>query len=345
KRVLTAAADTSARVWDAATGKPIMPPLEHPGPIMALALSPDGKRLYAVAGDPAARGAAFLTWDAASGDSVGEPWEFSHPLRSATFTPDGQWILDIGLDGRAHLTDLTGKNSSPVFDQGSPLRQVAFSPDGQFVATCGDKTARVSRVAKREAVSPALIHPDAVLHVAVSPDGRRAVTTCADRVVRVWDLATGQRLLGLRQTALPSNAVFSPDGRLLLTAGQDGVAHVCHVASGEEATPALWHGGPILPCSAFSPDGARALTANGSEARVWDLTAGEPLVSISDNAFERATYSPDGKSYVRVSGDSAQLVAADTGKLIGDPLKHRYAISATTFSADGRRLLTVAQRP
>jgi WD40 repeat protein/tetratricopeptide (TPR) repeat protein len=131
----------------------------------------------------------------------------------------------------------------------------------------------------------------------------------------------------------------------LLTAGQDGVAHAWYVASGEEATPALWHGGPILPGATFSPDGARVLTASGSEARVWDLTAGEPLVSASDHAFERATYSPDGKFYIRVAGDSAQLFAADTGKPIGDPLKHRYAISATTFSADGRRLLTVAQRP
>src|SRR5262249_31216846 len=163
---------------------------------------------------------------------IGEPWEFAHPVQSAAFTPDGRMILSIGLDGRAYLTDLTGKNSTTAFDQGGPLHQVAFSPDGQLAGTCGDKTARVWKIAKREAISPPLLHPEAVQRVAVSPDGRLAVTTCTDRIVRVWEVGTGQRLLSLRQTAVPSTAVFSPDGRHLLTTGPDGIAHLWSADSG-----------------------------------------------------------------------------------------------------------------
>jgi WD40 repeat protein/Flp pilus assembly protein TadD len=345
KRILTAAADTTARIWDATTAKPITPPLEHTGPILALALSPDGKQLHAVARDTTTVGTAFYAWDAASGDSVGEPWEFTHPVQAAAFTPDGRQILTVGLDGRAYLTDLTGKNSSPVFEQGGPLRQVSFSDDGQLAATCGDKTARVWSIAKREAVSPPLLHPDAVSQVSVAPDGRRAVTACADRMVRVWDVATGQRLLTLRQATLPSTTLFSPDGRHLLTAGQDGIAHVWDVESGDEAVPTLWHGGPIVAGATFSPDGSRVLAASGKEVRVWDLTAGEPLATASDKSSDRVVHSPDGKYFVRVMGDSARIFSVESGKPIGDALKHRNDISLTTFSADGRRLLTVAQKP
>jgi WD40 repeat protein/tetratricopeptide (TPR) repeat protein len=108
--------------------------------------------------------------------------------------------------------------------------------------------------------------------------------------------------------------------------------------------PALSHSGAIVAGAAFSPEGARLLTACDREARVWDVTASEPLAIASDKPTERVTYSPDGKHFVRVSGDSAQLRAADTGKPIGDALKHKHEVSLAVFSADGRRLLTLAQK-
>src|SRR5207249_8516329 len=49
--------------------------------------------------------------------------------------------------------------------------------------------------------------------------------------------------------------------------------------------------------------------------------------------------------FLRVTGDTAQLVATDTNMPIGDALKHKYDVSLTAYSSDGRRLLTVAQRP
>src|SRR5262249_2082892 len=125
-RVVTAAADPSARVWDAATGKPVTPPLEPQGAILALAFSPDGKRLHTVSSAGGA-GASFSTWDAATGDPIGDPWQFGHSVQTAGFTPDGRHVLSIGPDGRAHLTDLTGKDSAQVFDTTGTLRRITFS--------------------------------------------------------------------------------------------------------------------------------------------------------------------------------------------------------------------------
>jgi tetratricopeptide (TPR) repeat protein len=52
--VVTASADRTARVWDAATGEPVTPPLLHHGPVAHAAFSPDGTRL-ATAGARGAR--------------------------------------------------------------------------------------------------------------------------------------------------------------------------------------------------------------------------------------------------------------------------------------------------
>ena len=56
RRVLTASLDGTARVWEAATGRPISPPLRHGGGVVwSGGFSPDGRRVV-TAGDDKVRG-------------------------------------------------------------------------------------------------------------------------------------------------------------------------------------------------------------------------------------------------------------------------------------------------
>jgi WD40 repeat protein len=43
KTVLTGSWDRTVRLWEAATGQPLGPPLQHHGLVLAVAFSPDGK--------------------------------------------------------------------------------------------------------------------------------------------------------------------------------------------------------------------------------------------------------------------------------------------------------------
>jgi WD40 repeat protein len=43
RRVVTGSQDETARVWEAATGKPLSIPLRHDGPVAPVAFSPDGR--------------------------------------------------------------------------------------------------------------------------------------------------------------------------------------------------------------------------------------------------------------------------------------------------------------
>ena len=61
--------DKTARLWDAATGKPIGEPLTgHTDAVSSAAFSPDGKRIVTASEDKTAR-----LWDAATGKPIGEP--------------------------------------------------------------------------------------------------------------------------------------------------------------------------------------------------------------------------------------------------------------------------------
>jgi WD40 repeat protein len=57
-RVVTASEDHTARVWDAATGRPLIRPLEHHGLVVSAAFSPDGTRVVTASYDKTAR-----VWD------------------------------------------------------------------------------------------------------------------------------------------------------------------------------------------------------------------------------------------------------------------------------------------
>jgi hypothetical protein len=60
RRVATASADNTARVWDAQTGQPLTPPLQHQEEVWSAVFSPDGRRMVTASADKTAR-----VWDLA----------------------------------------------------------------------------------------------------------------------------------------------------------------------------------------------------------------------------------------------------------------------------------------
>jgi hypothetical protein len=69
-------------------------------------------------------------------------------------------------------------------------------------------------------IGPPLAHPDAVMRVAFSPDGRTILTGCLDKAARLWDAATGQPIgPPLVHSGMVLSVAFSPDGLSLLVSG------------------------------------------------------------------------------------------------------------------------------
>jgi WD40 repeat protein len=67
--VVTASADKTAQVWDAATGKPLSSPLEHQDEVESAAFSPDGTRVVTASKDKTAR-----VWGVALDKATLEEW-------------------------------------------------------------------------------------------------------------------------------------------------------------------------------------------------------------------------------------------------------------------------------
>jgi WD40 repeat protein len=93
-RVVTAAADGTARVWDAHTGRPLTEPVSHRGKISTASFSPDGAHVLTGSVDGTAR-----LWDARTGDPITAPLVHQGEVSSARFSPDGNHVITASRDG------------------------------------------------------------------------------------------------------------------------------------------------------------------------------------------------------------------------------------------------------
>jgi WD40 repeat protein/tRNA A-37 threonylcarbamoyl transferase component Bud32 len=135
---------------------------------------------------------------------------------------------------------------------------------------------------------------DAILAVAVSPDGGYWAAVGKQGEVRVWE-ARGQTLHRVWQahTGMVWSLAFSPDGRALATGSHDGSIKLWDLESGALLWTG-WHTNNINRV-AFAPDGS-LLASSGTDAavRLWDPQRGTHLETLPHPDPVCATaWSPD----------------------------------------------------
>ena len=98
--------------------------------------------------------------------------------------------------------------------------------------------------------------------VAFSPDGTRIAAASWDGTAKVWDAATAQEILTLKNTDTCLSVAFSPDGTRLASASH-GRTVVWDLASPQEVRELTGHP-DVFFSLAFSPDGRRLASAGGA---------------------------------------------------------------------------------
>jgi WD40 repeat protein len=146
--------------------------------------------------------------------------------------------------------------------------------------------------------------------VAFSPDGKQIVSASSDKMLKVWDAATGRETRTLKgHTDLVCKVAFSPDGKRVVSGSYDKTLKVWDLATGQATRTLKGHGGYVTV--AFSPDGKRI--ASGSDdttVKVWDADTGQETLTLKGHRWGVASlaFSPDGRRIVSGSFDSTLKV-------------------------------------
>ncbi|RWD30268.1 winged helix-turn-helix domain-containing protein [Mesorhizobium sp.] len=181
-------------------------------------------------------------------------------------------------------------------------------------------------------------HGAGVTDAAFNPAGDRIVTASHDKTAAVWDISSGAETVVLKghEEAL-ERAEFSPDGSRILTAARDGTARLWEATSGEQ----LFILRPVsnYPTAIFSPDGTRVLTAGeNSDATLWDARTGKKVLGVRSDAYTRAAFSSDGRSFATAGRHFVSIWNSADGALTRSIRVTSWPYSLA-FSPDGSRML------
>jgi cytochrome c len=116
------------------------------------------------------------------------------PLNAVQSVFDGE-IIAGGADGKVYMLKGDGTERLTVEVQEMPVTSLALSADGTMIAAAGLRGAVTIISRETGQTLAALVGPGLpVWSLAFHPDGKTLVTGGADRVIRKWDVTTGQPL-------------------------------------------------------------------------------------------------------------------------------------------------------
>jgi len=183
-------------------------------------------------------------------------------------------------------------------------------------------------------------HTNQINSIALSPDGRWALSGSDDKTLRLWELDTGNCLRtfeGHRDCV--ESVSISPDGRWGLSGSDDKTLGLWELATGQCVRTFEGHEATVNSVS-ISPDGRWCLSGSKDSKKLWDFSTGKrvrdfllgsELVDVPFFDLSLAL-SPDGH-WILSHGQGLWELA--TGRFVNRFVSNSF-VNPAVFSPDGR---------
>jgi len=273
------------------------------GAVNAIAFAPDGRSVFAAAGDPGISG-EVRQWDVRTGAIIRVFEGHRDALHAVAVSPDGRTLATGSYDYSIRLWDVAdGSVRKTITASQGAIYDLAFRPDGKVLASASaDRTAKLYDVATGERIETFGQALKELNAVAWSPDGRLLVTGGGDNRIRVYsvgaDAKEGSGKLTLAKFAHEGAILrlrFSADGRSLLSAADD------------RAVKIFWRSRPIgRPPRASRPTARSSRSAGSTDrsATTTPPTAGRPR--LRDRSSKQPSRAGSREASARASGSSGR---------------------------------------
>lgn len=252
----------NVRIFDTGSAKEIQLLSEHAAPVKTLAFLADNRTLATGSADKAAKLLdvnILAAFDAHPGGVVG-----------AQFHANGAQLLTAGADKTAKLWDLTKnavvKSFGPLPE---PIKFATFNRDFTQIGLAAGKTVKVWNPTDGKEIA-SLNHPAEVASLSFSADKTRVATGAADKVTRLWDLATSKELQFFPQEDAVAAVHITPQNAIVSAAGKSARLDT------PSAVRAIQVDAQPVTCLAVVPNGTHVLTGGADKiVKMWNLANGQ----------------------------------------------------------------------
>ena len=341
--------DGKITMWETANFTQVSQFDAHPGAVSALAVSPDGTKLATAGEDRSVR-----VWELATQTQLAEFKSHTDRVPAIAWANDNQTLVSAGWDTSARVWRLG--TPDPLILLNSHADQVVgatFAATGVLATADSDNDIHIwANPVSGKATRVLRGHADEIRALAFSADGKLLASGGADRVIHVWDAATGDLVAGPAPANRHSICVFPVGDKVHLASVAAGL-RVWDAATGEVVAPSdPRHAAAV----AASPDG-HVLAVGGTDiyTRLY-RDGGEPVmleatkppvgaVAVSPNAEFVAHTSPvDGLAWiwdVQTAQPRLILIGAADGctleTIAVHPDNNRVAVGGIDYLSTGER--------
>jgi eukaryotic-like serine/threonine-protein kinase len=337
-RLATTGGDSTVRIWDVESGKPVGEPRQFPQLVYSLHYFSDGRLLVSQHNES-------RILDSESWSELARVPAGAHGADRLAISADDRLLASPARDGTIKIWNLKSNEEELVFRGHPPyINGLVFSGDSRHLTSVGHdsiiriwnlKTRTESRVFSRARVLGGL---------AFTSDGRRLAIALASSGshasekgrVQILDVESGRELLRLDALGSPR---FSPDDRWLATNRADGSVSLWDSTSGREMRKLTVEGHRSMRI-ALSPDGRwLACGTDAGKILIWDLShdAQPRILSGHTNLVSWLVFSPNGRKLASCDRHGkVSIWDYEWNEVNQWQLDH--ALQVMAFSPDGQRL-------
>jgi len=353
--------DNTLKVWDLKreVGRPIQ--AGHSGRVNDIVITQNGRHAVTAAGMPTSWGKGsdntLKVWDLSTGEELSTLVGHTGAVKAVEVTPDGHYAVSADNSGKLIVWDLENREllDTRVGSIYGEVTIMVLTPDGRYVITAegdweptdpcdtwediSDCSLKVWDLENRKSKPISIFegHHGQVSALAITPDGRRAVSAALDKTLIVWDIASGmQQYIFTGHSEAISAVTVTPNGRYVISeANRDNTSSVWDLEKGAELLTMLPYGHVV----AIAPDSKRVISVSVSGTlTVWELENGTELLTMPSYGRVVAV-TPDRRRFVSISSEETLNVWDIEVRKILASFSGDSALSTCAIGSDGMTIV------